>query len=85
MTAITCGGCPSTWTAPGAAHCAAQGCHQTFTSVGLFDRHRSPVGAHGSCREPLAIGLEFRDGMWRGPAMTDEQKAARFGGGGATP
>lgn len=23
--------------------------------------------------------FEFRDGMWRGPEMTDEAKAARFG------
>lgn len=32
---ITCGGCPSTWTALGAAHCSA--CHRTFSNVGLFD------------------------------------------------
>lgn len=79
MTAITCGGCTQIWTAASAGHCSA--CHRTFATVGLFDRHRSPVGKHGSCREPSTVGLEFRDGMWRGPAMTAEQKAARFGGG----
>lgn len=73
-----------TWTAPGAAHCA--GCHRTWSGVALFDRHRTGYGEHGQCQDPAAMLdksgaplCEFRDGMWRGPEMTDEQKLARFG------
>ena len=82
----SCGGCDATWTATAAAHCAAAGCHQTFSSVTLFDRHRSLAGEHGACKDPaLLVGgngdpiCEFRDGMWRFPEMTDADKAARFG------
>lgn len=83
---ITCGGCPATWTAMGAAHCS--GCHRTFSSVGLFDRHRSAAGSeHGSCFDPSRLVnaktgapvAEFRDGMWRGPEMDEATKAKRFG------
>lgn len=63
---IACGGCAHTWTASGAAHCAA--CHETFSAVGLFDRHRVAAGPRGSCRPPSELSdCEFRDGMWRGP------------------
>lgn len=85
-TLITCGGCDATWTAQGAAHCAASGCHRTFSAAGLFDKHRSTPGEHGRCLDPATLTardgsalFEFRDGMWRGPEMTDEAKAARFG------
>lgn len=87
----TCGGCDATWTAPRAAHCAAMGCHRTFASVALFDSHRSARGAHGSCIDPESVHhgktgerlMFFRNGMWRGPEMTTEQKAAAFGRGDA--
>jgi hypothetical protein len=39
-------------------------------------------GAHGSCIDPVSIGAHvvvFRDGMWRGPEMTEEQKIKAFG------
>lgn len=88
---ITCGGCDNTWTATGAAHCAA--CHTApFATATLFDAHRSTRGGeHGSCVDPETLVIKsgprtgerimfFRDGMWRGPEMTEEQKAARFGG-----
>lgn len=85
--AISCSGCPATWTAQGAAHCSA--CHRTFSSAGLFDRHRSAAGGeHGSCLDPGRLVnartgapvAVFRDEMWRGPEMSDEVKAARRGG-----
>lgn len=84
---IVCGGCDTVWTAPGAAHCAASGCHRTFGGVSLFDAHRSTRGGdHGSCVDPEALTNTageriafFRNGMWRSPEMTDEQKLARFG------
>lgn len=88
--AIRCVGCDHTWTATGAAHCAA--CHTApFSTARLFDLHRSTRGGeHGSCLDPAQILnrsgeriMLFRDGMWRGPEMTEEQKTARFGDRGA--
>lgn len=84
----TCGGCDATWTAAGIAHCS--GCHRTFSGAALFDRHRSLAGEHGTCADPLHIRdrdgqpiCELRDGAWRYPEMTDEEKLARFGTRGA--
>lgn len=81
---ITCG-CGAAWTALGAAHCAASGCHRTFASAGLFDLHRSQDGEHGTCLDPKTVlsrdgqrRLWFRDGMWRGPEMSAEARE-RFG------
>jgi hypothetical protein len=77
---ITCSGCPATWTATTAAHCS--GCHRTFSGIGLFDLHRSQYGERGSCIDPDNVRNQagyrvmfHRDGMWRGPESTDEQKA----------
>jgi hypothetical protein len=87
----TCGGCDAVWTATLAAHCAAPGCHRTFASVGLFDSHRSARGPHGACIDPETIRhgktgerlMFHRNGMWRGPEMTEEAKAKAFGGSAA--
>jgi hypothetical protein len=84
-TLITCSGCHDTWTAGGAAHCTA--CHCLFSTPRLFDLHRSTRGGdHGSCLNPATVTrttgervMFQRDGMWRGPEMTEEQKLARFG------
>lgn len=82
----SCSGCSTTWTALGAAHCSA--CHRTFVGYVLFDRHRTAAGGeHGGCLDPgrlvnASTGTpvaEFRDGMWRGPEMTEEQKVQKFG------
>jgi hypothetical protein len=84
----TCGTCPATWTGTSACHCA--GCHQTFVSATLFDAHRAQYGERGVCRRPADLTytsgsragepvMFFREGMWRGPEMTEEQKLARFG------
>ena len=88
---ITCGGCDATWTAPGACHCG--GCHRLFATLPLFDAHRSAEGAHGACLDPETVvgeygqrRLFFRAGMWRGPELTEEQRAnlrERVWGGGA--
>lgn len=76
----TCNGCTATWTAQNAAHCSV--CHHTFSTVALFDAHRHG----GRCLHPLWVltksgekRMQFRNGMWRGPEMTEEQKARRFG------
>lgn len=48
--------CGTRWSGERAAHCAAAGCHQTFTTVGNFDRHRRG----GTCHDPATIGLTER-------------------------
>lgn len=74
----TCSGCDATWTGVAVAHCSAKNCHRTFSGPGLFDLHRS----EGRCLDPdqvLTRGGErrlfFRDGQWRGPEATEEQRA----------
>lgn len=82
---FTCSGCDATWGGQGRAHCA--GCHRSFSTAGLFDLHRSAHGERGGCKDPATITdqsgqrvLFLRDGLWRGPEMTADQKAARWGG-----
>jgi len=70
-TVATCGRCAARWTAARAAHCA--GCHRTFSTVGGFDRHRRG----GACLDPTTVGLELRDGAFRGPRLTPEEVEAR--------
>lgn len=84
QTGASCNGCHTHWTGLTRAHCAA--CHQTFAAPGLFDRHRTTTGDHGTCHNPATITnaageriMFYRDGMWRGPELTDEQKTALFG------
>jgi len=79
----TCAGCTATWHGTRVAHCAARNCHRTFAGVGLFDLHRT---ADGRCLDPASLTtrvgeprLWFRDGMWRGPEATEEQRAALKG------
>lgn len=81
----TCKGCEASWTGLKMCHCGA--CHRTFSTVRLFDKHRSPVGDHGSCKDPSTITTRVGDpvmvlagGVWRGPAMTEAQKIAKYGG-----
>lgn len=83
---ITCSGCAARWTAPSACHCS--GCHETFSGIALFDRHRSTAGGeHGSCLPPGRLCgtvtgervMFQRDGMWRGPEMDEATKLKRFG------
>jgi len=85
---ITCGGCTATWTALGTAHCGA--CHRSFSTVGLFDAHRSQYGERGRCLDPATLTVRrgphagqpimvLRDGIWSRPEMTEAEKLARFG------
>ena len=79
MATHRCAGCDQTWTALNACHCG--GCHETFSGIWLFDWHRTAIGEHGSCVEPRNVVtgddkpiMFFREGMWRGPEMTPEEK-----------
>lgn len=43
--------CGARWTRAGACHCA--GCHETFSSLSGFERHRR----RGVCLDPAVCGL----------------------------
>ena len=77
----SCSRCGATWKALGAAHCAADGCHRTFSSAGLFDLHRQATVTAGKCLNPVHIrakgqrAMFYREGMWRGPQVPAEDRA----------
>jgi hypothetical protein len=74
----TCGGCDTTWTGLGRAHCSA--CHRTFSTTSWFDRHRDQRGPRGTCLDPATLdGLVLQDGIWRGTPMAPEVIARRWG------
>lgn len=81
----TCSGCVATWTGTSPCHCAS--CHLTFGGIGLFDAHRHQRGERGGCIPPDQVTnsrgervmFQRDDGVYRGPEMTAEQKAAAFG------
>jgi hypothetical protein len=82
---ITCAKCQTKWSGAAVAHCS--GCHASFAGVSLFDKHRTVRGEHGTCLDPETVRngrtgqrvMFLRDGVWRGPEMTEEQKLKRFG------
>lgn len=83
---LTCSGCDARWSGVSRAHCAADQCHHSFASASLFDLHRSVAGEHGTCRNPRDIVntqgnrvMFYREGLWRSPELTEEQKVAAFG------
>lgn len=52
-------------------------CHEVFSTVGNFDRHRSA----GWCQEPSSVGLSLSEhGYWRVP-MPDDALARLKGSG----
>lgn len=59
---------------PSNAHCAAEGCHQTFGTVTAFDRHRRD----GACLDPAGLRMH-RDGrgIWRWDTTGDGPSARR--------
>lgn len=73
----SCSGCPTRWASLREAHCG--NCHEHFATVSLFDRHRSPNGPHGFCRDPHEVGLRLVDGVWHGPQLSPEQRLALYG------
>lgn len=78
----SCSGCDATWTGMAPAHCS--GCHRLFASAGLFDQHRKAtrgIAEDSKCIDPVTIRkndirvMFFREGMWRGPQVSAEDKA----------
>ena len=55
---LTCGGCGNTWMGLSRCHCSC--CHQTFATVGVFDRHQ--VAAR--CIDPAQIPARRAGGIW---------------------
>lgn len=56
-TAARCS-CGAWWTGLSRAHCAAPGCHRTFSCDSAADKHRQ--GRHGidrHCADPATVGL----------------------------
>lgn len=72
---FTCSGCTNAWGGTAMAHCPT--CHETFSGITGFDRHRS----NGRCRKPGSVGLELRTNgaapVWAFP--TDIDYNERFG------
>lgn len=65
--------CGSSWGGLRTAHCGA--CHETFTTVGNFDKHRR----NGKCAAPTKVGLVAdANGRWTAAGANDEwwQKAS---------
>ncbi len=55
--AITCP-CGAWWTGLGRAHCAAPGCHRTFSTDSAADKHRvGKFGVDRRCADPATVGL----------------------------
>ena len=74
----SCGRCTTQWSGWGRAHCS--GCHRTFNTTNLFDRHRRLHGEHGFCLDPATIDskdgpLRFISGVWCGPELPPETLA----------
>jgi hypothetical protein len=44
-----CGECDNTWTGSNMCHCSV--CHRTFSTIGLFDRHRP----NSKCLDPARL------------------------------
>jgi hypothetical protein len=55
--AIVCS-CGTWWTGLGRAHCAAEGCHRTFSTDSAADKHRiGKFGVDRRCTDPATVGL----------------------------
>lgn len=56
-----CARCTARWTGHNTSHCGA--CHETFTSLSAFDKHRT--GSHArstrACEHPVSVGLVDAD------------------------
>lgn len=59
----TCITCQKSWGGANTSHCAA--CHETFSGIRLFDKHRLHYGEHGRCVDPAdVVDIEGYRIMW---------------------
>lgn len=78
----SCGGCTTRWSGGGRAHCS--GCHLTWNTATLFDRHRRLRGEQGICLDPTTMTtpdgpLRLLNGVWNGPEMPEGVLARKRG------
>lgn len=60
---MSCAGCSTKWGGFKTCHCTA--CHETFSTISNFDRHRKT----GKCQPPKDCGLVRREnGAWCMPS-----------------
>lgn len=65
--------CGSWWTGTSRSHCAADGCHRTFSGETAADRHRQGrFGIDRRCVDPTTVGLvpvaKPYGVLWQNPA-----------------
>ena len=79
--AIPCS-CGAWWTGLGRSHCAAAGCHRTFSCDSAADKHR--IGTFGTdrrCAHPTDVGLVARSkpygDLWGWPSSEGYDPASR--------
>lgn len=65
--------CGAWWTGSTRAHCAADGCHQTFSTDNAADKHRQGrFGIDRRCVDPATVGLVAVEKpygvLWQNPA-----------------
>ncbi|MGW6703572.1 FDXHR family putative zinc-binding protein [Streptomyces sp. NPDC054956] len=79
--AINCS-CGAWWTGLTRSHCAAPGCHETFSCESAADKHR--IGAFGidrRCAHPVEVGLTARPKayglLWGWPASESYDPASK--------
>lgn len=58
--AVTATCCGAWWTGSSPCHCS--GCHQNFSGISAFDRHRRG----GKCADPDQVGLTPVNRKWEG-------------------
>jgi hypothetical protein len=73
-----CSGCDKEWSGHRRCHCT--GCHENFSSVSAFDKHRKDF----ACRQPAETGLVLADGYWSHPGERPTQPEMALLGAGAT-
>jgi hypothetical protein len=67
MATIVHGECGKSWSGAARAHCS--GCHETFSTYLVSDRHRvGEFGVGRRCADPASVGLVNRNGIWGGPS-----------------
>lgn len=58
-------GCGAWWTGTGRAHCAADGCHRTFSCDSAAELHRKgKPGIDRRCVDPAEVGLVAKQMPW---------------------
>jgi hypothetical protein len=75
---FTCSGCDNWWTGLNSGHCSA--CHESFTSVSGFDKHRT--GSHSAgryCLDPASVGLVVANKGWPGWSQPGTWSGPRSG------